>query len=84
MSTDEIKEMLNNETWFTASEAFEKGFADSYETQTKEEKEITSYLNSNYSISQKIDVENEIKEIKIKFQNYKIKIIKSRSERQIS
>lgn len=61
---------------FTASEAFEKGFADSYETQTKEEKEITSYLNSNYSISQKIDVENEIKEIKIKFQNYKIKIIK--------
>ena len=53
-----------------------KGFADSYETQTKEEKEITSYLNSNYSISQKIDVENEIKEIKIKFQNYKIKIIK--------
>lgn len=43
---------------------------------TKEEKEITSYLNSNYSISQKIDVENEIKEIKIKFQNYKIKIIK--------
>ena len=76
LSTDEIKEMLNNETWFTASEAFEKGFADSYETQTKEEKEITSYLNSNYSISQKIDVENEIKEIKIKFQNYKIKIIK--------
>lgn len=53
-----------------------KRFADSYETQTKEEKEITSYLNSNYSISQKIDVENEIKEIKIKFQNYKIKIIK--------
>lgn len=64
LSTDEIKEMLNNETWFTASEAVEKGFADSYETQTKEEKEITSYLNSNYSISQKIDVENEIKEIK--------------------
>ena len=31
LSTDEIKEMLNNETWFTASEAFEKGFADSYE-----------------------------------------------------
>ena len=24
LSTDEIKEMLNNETWFTASEAFEK------------------------------------------------------------
>lgn len=45
-------------------EAVEKGFADSYETQTKEEKEITSYLNSNYSISQKIDAENEIKEIK--------------------
>ena len=42
----------------------------------KKKKEITSYLNSNYSISQKIDVENEIKEIKIKFQNYKIKIIK--------
>ena len=37
LSTDEIKEMLNNETWFTASEAFEK-VADSYETQTKEEK----------------------------------------------
>ena len=83
MSTDEIKEMLNNETWFTASEAFEKVLQTLMKRKPKKKK-ITSYLNSNYSISQKIDVENEIKEIKIKFQNYKIKIIKSRSERQIS
>ena len=79
LSTDEIKEMLNNETWFTASEAFEKGFADSYETQTKEEKEITSYLNSNYSISQKIDVENEIKEIKNQISELQNQEVKDKS-----
>lgn len=64
LSTDEIKEMLNNETWFTASEAVEKGFADSIEEKPKEKKQSES----------KLDYENEFKEIRnqiSELQNYK-------------
>jgi ATP-dependent Clp protease protease subunit len=35
MTTEEIKELMNSETWFTAEEAVEKGFADEIEQEKK-------------------------------------------------
>ena len=39
IETDEIKDLLNAETWFTAEEAVNKGFADEVKAKAKEEQE---------------------------------------------
>ena len=39
IGTDEIKDLLNAETWFTAEEAVNKGFADEVKAKAKEKQE---------------------------------------------
>ncbi|MFS4464725.1 head maturation protease, ClpP-related [Staphylococcus haemolyticus] len=73
LSSDEIKEMLDNETWFTASEAVEKGFANSLEEKAKETSQVDSKLdlnqleqmdNNKINTKEVIDVESKSKHLK--------------------
>ena len=63
ISGDEMMEMLSKETWFTAEEAVEAGFADEVGNLVKEEsKEKTTEENSNANVSDEMRIKNIVSE----------------------
>ncbi|HHO6115555.1 TPA: head maturation protease, ClpP-related [Staphylococcus aureus] len=64
LSKEEVKELLDNETWFTASEAVEKGFANSYETKEKDNgMKVKQDLNTNINnelVNQEVKDESNV------------------------
>ncbi|HFL7002692.1 TPA: head maturation protease, ClpP-related [Staphylococcus aureus] len=64
LSKEEVKELLDNETWFTASEAVKKGFANSYETKEKDNgMKVKQDLNTNINnelVNQEVKDESNV------------------------
>lgn len=64
LSKEEVKELLDNETWFTASEAVKKGFANSYETKEKDNSmKVKQDLNTNINnelVNQEVKDESNV------------------------
>ncbi|HCU0805079.1 TPA: Clp protease ClpP [Staphylococcus aureus] len=64
LSKEEVKELLDNETWLTASEAVEKGFANSYETKEKDNgMKVKQDLNTNINnelVNQEVKDESNV------------------------
>lgn len=63
IDTAELDELLTGETWFTADEAVEKGFADEKTSKQAETVEIPKEPEEEYAASLKIEMSDEIKEM---------------------
>ena len=51
LSEDEVKDLMDAETWMTAEKAVELGFADTVQKATKDEKETVNLMYSNFAFS---------------------------------
>lgn len=51
MSEDEVKDLMDAETWMTAEKAVELGFADTVQKATKEKEETVNLMYSNFAFS---------------------------------
>lgn len=69
----EIKELLDNETWFTAQEAVEKGFADSVETTKDKPSESTNTVENQGLLKAINELKQEITNLKANNENQEVK-----------
>lgn len=51
LSEDEVKDLMDAETWMTAEKAVELGFADTVQKATKDDKETVNLMYSNFAFS---------------------------------